>query len=316
MCRNRKANARTAHGEAVNSKLGAGRRRLHRTLFPARTEVRPPRNAGRRLWAAGQIFRRIWHLSQPRFRNRITTSLSTSLGGRFALPPRSASVRVSQELPSTSIGSLVRPRSGCEKWMASQLTTNGSLTTGTGTSSQSSGSASPLTSISGGAGSRWVTSDVLSSSVLTYRDVWASAADDVYVLAETESGTNIEHYDGGTWTTTESLEGVFLRTIWGAGANDIFAGDSFGRVYHFDGAQWALSPRFSSIAIREIHGTGPDDVFAITALGEIFHYNGSRWDGVGARANLDFVSVFATATTVYFGTTNRTLEMLVRPRNP
>jgi hypothetical protein len=163
-------------------------------------------------------------------------------------------------------------------------------------------------------GSSW--SEVLSSDVLNYRDVWASASDDVYVLVETGTGTDIEHWDGSSWAIAESLTGVFLRTIWGSGASDIFAGDSFGKMYHFDGSAWTPVQQFTSVALVEIHGTGPNDVFAIDFLGGIYHFDGNRWDKVNPRTSLSFQSLFATPSTVYLGTSNRTLEILVRSVSP
>jgi hypothetical protein len=81
------------------------------------------------------------------------------------------------------------------------------------------------------------------------------------------------------------------RSVWGSGPNDVFIGDSVGRVEHWTGTFWEEYRGAASVDV--VWGSGPRDVYAASAGGDL-----SRWDGA---AWLE-VSPEAPDATGFFGT--------------
>lgn len=78
-----------------------------------------------------------------------------------------------------------------------------------------------------------------------------------------------------------------LTSIWGAFADDIWAGGFDGTLLHYDGEGWELVPTFSDACIRDIHGSDSYDVW-VAGYGinaeqvscpprHMSHYDGSIW---------------------------------------
>jgi hypothetical protein len=76
----------------------------------------------------------------------------------------------------------------------------------------------------------------------------------------------------------------FLKGIWGAAADDVFAVGDGGTILHYDGADWR--PMASGIGenLEAIWGVSGTDVFAVGTGGTILHYDGVDWNPMPSGA--------------------------------
>jgi hypothetical protein len=68
----------------------------------------------------------------------------------------------------------------------------------------------------------------------------------------------------------------WLNSVWGSGANDVWAVGQHGAVLHFNGTAWSLE-QLDADNLADIWGTAANDVYTCGDKGALFHYNGSSW---------------------------------------
>src|SRR5882757_6610562 len=62
-----------------------------------------------------------------------------------------------------------------------------------------------------------------------------------------------------------------VRSVWGSGANDVWAAGDKGGMAHFDGHKWTASKSGTNKDLTGVHGSGPDDVWAVGQAGTTLH---------------------------------------------
>jgi hypothetical protein len=118
--------------------------------------------------------------------------------------------------------------------------------------------------------------------------IWGSAANDIWAVGFSFSGSQIWHFDGSTWThppagTVPAFVGQ-LYAVWGFCPNDIWAvgaeqppGTQFVEqavaiVLHFDGQSWSRVDLGGSFpGLLTVSGSSPDDLWAAGRGGTLLH---------------------------------------------
>ncbi|MCR4317990.1 MAG: hypothetical protein NUW37_16725 [Planctomycetes bacterium] len=149
------------------------------------------------------------------------------------------------------------------------------------------------------------------NSNIQFRAIWGSSASDVYAVGQQMSGSTpqqaeIYHYNGTTWSRvattganaltfldTTSTNKVWVDSVWGTGANDVFisgrdwndvATSEEAFIVHFDGTTWSGN----QLAGHNPPGSGSHRVYAGIsfsatqgyAVGEkdcFYEYDGTTW---------------------------------------
>lgn len=101
-----------------------------------------------------------------------------------------------------------------------------------------------------------------------YYGIWGTGPRDVWMVG---SGVG-RHYNGTEWSDVRVGTQSTLRAIWGAAANDIWAGGDGGVMVHWDGARWTAFPSGTTQTIRAIVGFGAGDIWAVGQGGACVHY--------------------------------------------
>ena len=106
----------------------------------------------------------------------------------------------------------------------------------------------------------------------------------------------------GTWTIDHSVESLLIgdvMAIWGSASNDIFAGDSWGRVIWYDGSTWQLAADFG-VSVMTISASSAADVWFGLGDGTVYQLVGSdltphhvAGDGISALFAASPTDVFA-----------------------
>jgi hypothetical protein len=115
--------------------------------------------------------------------------------------------------------------------------------------------------------------------------LWARAADDAVAAvgydfdgAISYSGS-VLRWDGNAWLaqTTPSMIAT-LASVWGSGADDIWAVGDAGSAIHWDGAQWRqVSIVGDSRKLLGVWGRAANDVWVGGARGIAAHWDGLTW---------------------------------------
>jgi hypothetical protein len=107
--------------------------------------------------------------------------------------------------------------------------------------------------------------------------VWGTSTANVYVVGDT--GLRIK-FNGATWTpeaydvgdSTGGFPKRFFHSVWGTGANDVWAVADHSVIFHKDSTGiWKDEAVNGTIPIRAVFGSGPGDVYAVGDSGLIFH---------------------------------------------
>ncbi len=131
-----------------------------------------------------------------------------------------------------------------------------------------------------------------SSNGYTYKGVWGSAKNDVYVvgnghsIAGVGSPLLIRHYDGVTWSDVSSTVDPShamgpLNAIWGSDASHVWAVGENGNVIFWNGTVLTplLTGATSTESLKAIWGSGPRDVWIAGSAG-VRHFNGTAWSPI------------------------------------
>jgi hypothetical protein len=134
--------------------------------------------------------------------------------------------------------------------------------------------------------------------------VWASAADDVFVVGLFGI---IEHYDGQRWSSMATDLQTMLFFVWGTGPQDVYAvgqsSQNVGTILRFDGNRWSRMQTPADMPpLKGIWGTS-DRLFAVGRHGVIVELDrkdaGDGWQWA-ARGGPDLAAVWgSSAENVY-----------------
>lgn len=137
----------------------------------------------------------------------------------------------------------------------------------------------------------------LASAGIVMIDVWV--ADSSFAVAAGGlvqcacQGNLLMHYTGEDWVPLPANAEVYLKGVWGAAPDDVYAvgGDLWedrgSAILHFDGVQWSQVGQGNAELLSGIWGSGPTDIYAVGMHGDIQRYDGVQWrsspSGTGAN---------------------------------
>jgi hypothetical protein len=139
-----------------------------------------------------------------------------------------------------------------------------------------------------------------SAAIGELEDVWASASDHAFAVANSADAGQILHYDGATWTAWFSVAGGELTAIWGADADDVFAVGDQGLIVHYDGRGWSIMASGTTSRLEAVWASSSTDVFAAGAGGVIVHYDGSAWSQVSSGTNATLTALWGVDETLVY----------------
>lgn len=121
------------------------------------------------------------------------------------------------------------------------------------------------------------TTGVSSSFLVT--TVWGTTANDLWIGG---SGGTLVHFDGSTWTPSNTNVKNTFNVIWGSASNDVYAASSTDTLLHTTGGQGATWTKVDlptvkpngSARITTVWGTSADDVHLGGAPCEAWDTNG------------------------------------------
>jgi hypothetical protein len=166
-----------------------------------------------------------------------------------------------------------------------------------------------------------------------YRDVWAAAPNDVWVVGAGKEGALVHHFDGVAWTAIETTySNPGYASVWGAAKDDVWLGGYSGFLSHWDGStltdhdpiagaeasswrtMWGSSAKDvwaggESLAhfdgtswsvkskpgsrVLRIDGTAADDVWLVEYDGVVRHFDGSTWKEMATIVEVQDLRVVA-----------------------
>jgi len=107
--------------------------------------------------------------------------------------------------------------------------------------------------------------------------VWASAADDVWVAAD--SGRML-HFDGAGWETIELGAAATILDLWAFAPDDAW-GVGGSALARYDGDSWEITDLSQAGAgissVVTLWGTSPDDVWVAGEQSTAAHFDGTTW---------------------------------------
>lgn len=136
---------------------------------------------------------------------------------------------------------------------------------------------------------------------LSPTDIWAVGTYDVYGPRANQQNTLVQHWDGYTWTTIPSPNGLnnenLLNSVDAISANDVWAvgmsgdgGDFWTLTMHWDGTAWtnvpSPNPGDHPRYLQSVSAASTNDVWAVGLLFNdpsqtfIIHWDGSAWSVV------------------------------------
>lgn len=80
----------------------------------------------------------------------------------------------------------------------------------------------------------------------SFKKMWGTSPDSLYVVGELANKSLILHYDGKTWTIVFDKAIHALNSIWGFSNKDIWAVGDMGTFVHYDGKKWNIAPQYLS----------------------------------------------------------------------
>jgi hypothetical protein len=184
------------------------------------------------------------------------------------------------------------------KWTTTMLPSPGYSATGTGPSDMWVGGDSGR--VYRYDGTKWTTETTRDGSQIN--GIYIAAADRVALAGS----SSVQLWDGARYTVSLGTTG---SSVWGTGPNDIWVGGASGcYIYRFNGSTWSSAmsiPGCGSSPIVDIHGTSPNDIyFAAEYSSNLYRWDGTKFISITVGSPYGKVSVFATPTRVFVGTTD------------
>lgn len=129
--------------------------------------------------------------------------------------------------------------------------------------------------------------------------VWAAGPNDVWVEAASGRNTGIYHFDGSTWTLTQTFSSTTVHEIWGASPTSVFVVTS-DVIYRWDGSSWISEMPRASTRWVAIHGTSPTDVWALGMVATVgspvvAHFDGAAWTAQVLDASYRLADLYVAA---------------------
>ena len=88
-------------------------------------------------------------------------------------------------------------------------------------------------------------------------------------------GTSL-HWDGASFSRSNSGTKEDLASIWGSRADDVWAGGANGTLLHWNGTAWSPMPGVvSAQTLNGIWGSSDKDVWILNGADEVLHWTGS-----------------------------------------
>jgi hypothetical protein len=84
--------------------------------------------------------------------------------------------------------------------------------------------------------------------------------------------------------------GLWLFSVWGSSATDVWAVGQPGVILHWDGAAWDLQT-IEGHVFTDVWGTAANNVFAVGHAGVIYRFNGSTWSRMESGSEENFYAV-------------------------
>lgn len=136
----------------------------------------------------------------------------------------------------------------------------------------------------------WSITQLGTGVAVAKNDLWISVVEPAAGDAGTAGKTRLVHYDGATWTGTDTELPSDAR-MWGSGPNDVWAvgtvHDEFPAttyhavILHKDGPTWkpvSLGSEATTAAPNLVAGSGPQSVWlADERTGGVLHFDGAAW---------------------------------------
>lgn len=170
-------------------------------------------------------------------------------------------------------------------------------------------------------GTQWTKSKPFPLTVRWLTDVWGNGPDDVWVVGggqQTQGGAYrgiVAHWNGASWTLLPSTNpslGVWSRSVWTSGTNNVWIASATGILTHLEGTTWT---DIGNQGLHAMAGTGASNVwFAGSDNYSITHFDGTSlvpvtsplgtsggyWRGVFARTAADAWMVGSSGKIVHF----------------
>jgi hypothetical protein len=100
--------------------------------------------------------------------------------------------------------------------------------------------------------------------------IWGTSESDLFISSDTQQG--VYHFDGTTSVLAST--GRFMRGVWGAASNDVFAVGSQGAVYRFTGT-WSMMSN-GSATLNAVSGSS--NMHVLAAGNEVIElFDGAMW---------------------------------------
>jgi len=93
-------------------------------------------------------------------------------------------------------------------------------------------------------------------------------------------GLRVVRRRGGSWAAETTPPITYLASVWGSGAQDVWAVGAKGQILHYDGISWSASTSGTGTALSGVGGSSSKDVWAVG--GAILHWAGSGWSPAGS----------------------------------
>jgi len=145
----------------------------------------------------------------------------------------------------------------------------------------------------------------------THSVIWGSSSHDLFAAG---NGDVIHHYDGTSWTSSATGDGV--RNIWGSSPHDVWASTSVG-LKHYDGKSWTIAANPSDFGggVGWLWGFSSADVYA-AGNGGVFHFDGSRWALVPGSSGLGCGKLWGTSYTNLYCLANQQVPPVTDGSHP
>jgi len=114
------------------------------------------------------------------------------------------------------------------------------------------------------------------------------------VLAACTAGPD----DDATWEVDRVEEAGALLSVWGSGANDVWAAggrDGQGLVLHNDGSGWQPVETGATELLWWVYGFSSTDVYAVGDAGLIMHYDGAAWQRIESGTDSTLFGVWGSS---------------------
>lgn len=119
--------------------------------------------------------------------------------------------------------------------------------------------------------------------------------------------TRLLTYDGASWRAVPSLIPYPATAVWGDGSKVLVVG-KVGTAFWQNQDSWTLQDAGIVDHFSELWGAAADDIWAGTAHGDILHYDGMKWTQVGSLGGvtcdvqLPITGIWGSGDQVYFHT--------------